>query len=204
MISLFVDTSYKSMYVALIKDKQLMDYTNLMAEANFSELLLPSINSLLKKNNVDVNDIDKIYATVGPGSFTGMRIGLTVCKMLAWSLGKGIIPISSLEFMATTNVKTKYVIPFIDARHDKVFGGVYDTNLNIVIADAYTSINDLKDKLDDSYTFVSYDNFDLFNLIKPEYDVMRIINKHQNDNEISCHAIKPNYLKRTEAEESRL
>ena len=181
MISLFVDTSYKSMYVALIKDKQLMDYTNLMAEANFSELLLPSINSLLKKNNVDVNEIDKIYATVGPGSFTGIRIGLTVCKMLAWSLGKGIIPISSLEFMATTNVKTKYVIPFIDARHDKVFGGVYDTNLNIVIADAYTSINDLKDKLDDSYTFVSYDNFDLFNLIKPEYDVMRIINKHQND-----------------------
>ena len=204
MISLFVDTSYKSMYVALIKDKQLMDYTNLMAEANFSELLLPSINSLLKKNNVDVNEIDKIYATVGPGSFTGIRIGLTVCKMLAWSLGKGIIPISSLEFMATTNVKTKYVIPSIDARHDKVFGGVYDTNLNIVIADAYTSINDLKDKLDDSYTFVSYDNFDLFNLIKPEYDVMRIINKHQNDNEISCHAIKPNYLKRTEAEESRL
>ena len=175
-----------------------------MAEANFSELLLPSINSLLKKNNVDVNDIDKIYATVGPGSFTGIRIGLTVCKMLAWSLGKGIIPISSLEFMATTNVKTKYVIPFIDARHDKVFGGVYDTNLNIVIADAYTSINDLKDKLDDSYTFVSYDNFDLSNLIKPKYDVMRIINKHQNDNEISCHAIKPNYLKRTEAEESRL
>ena len=150
MISLFVDTSYKSMYVALIKDKQLMDYTNLMAEANFSELLLPSINSLLKKNNVDVNEIDKIYATVGPGSFTGIRIGLTVCKMLAWSLDKGIIPISSLEFMATTNVKTKYVIPFIDARHDKVFGGVYDTNLNIVIADAYTSINDLKDKLDDS------------------------------------------------------
>lgn len=204
MISLFVDTSYKSMYVALIKDKQLMDYTNLMAEANFSELLLPSINSLLKKNNVDVNEIDKIYATVGPGSFTGIRIGLTVCKMLAWSLDKGIIPISSLEFMATTNVKTKYVIPFIDARHDKVFGGVYDTNLNIVIADAYTSINDLKDKLDDSYTFVSYDNFDLSNLIKPKYDVMRIINKHQNDNEISCHAIKPNYLKRTEAEESRL
>lgn len=204
MISLFVDTSYKSMYVALIKDKQLMDYTNLMAEANFSELLLPSINSLLKKNNVDVNDIDKIYATVGPGSFTGIRIGLTVCKMLAWSLGKGIIPISSLEFMATTNVKTKYVIPFIDARHDKVFGGVYDINLNIVIADAYTSINDLKDKLDDSYTFVSYDNFDLSNLIKPKYDAMRIINKHQNDNEISCHAIKPNYLKRTEAEESRL
>lgn len=204
MISLFVDTSYKSMYVALIKDKQLMDYTNLIAEANFSELLLPSINSLLKKNNVDVNEIDKIYATVGPGSFTGIRIGLTVCKMLAWSLDKGIIPISSLEFMATTNVKTKYVIPFIDARHDKVFGGVYDTNLNIVIADAYTSINDLKDKLDDSYTFVSYDNFDLSNLIKPKYDVMRIINKHQNDNEISCHAIKPNYLKRTEAEESRL
>ena len=59
MISLFVDTSYKSMYVALIKDKQLMDYTNLMAEANFSELLLNLDNkktcnkykSLPKKDN---------------------------------------------------------------------------------------------------------------------------------------------------------
>ena len=201
---LAVSTSSSNASVCLLEDDKLIKELNICDTKTHSEKLMPLIQELFEETGFSLSDVGLIACDIGPGSFTGIRIGLTVCKMLAWSLDKGIIPISSLEFMATTNVKTKYVIPFIDARHDKVFGGVYDTNLNIVIADAYTSINDLKDKLDDSYTFVSYDNFDLSNLIKPEYDVMRIINKHQNDNEISCHAIKPNYLKRTEAEESRL
>ena len=204
MISLFVDTSYKSMYVALIKDKSVLEHIHLMAEANFSEILLPSIASILEKNKINVNDIEKIYATIGPGSFTGIRIGLTVCKVLAWTLGKGVIPISSLEFMATTQTDTDYKIPVIDARHDKVFGSVYDKDMNVVIADDYTSLDDLTRSLNGSYTYISYDDFGLDNTIKPDYDVMKIIEKHQNDNEINCHAIKPNYLKKTEAEESRI
>lgn len=204
MISLFVDTSYKSMYVALIKDKSVLEHIHLMAEANFSEILLPSIASILEKNKINVNDIEKIYATIGPGSFTGIRIGLTVCKVLAWTLGKGVIPISSLEFMAATQTDTDYKIPVIDARHDKVFGSVYDKDMNVVIADNYTSLDDLTRSLNGSYTYISYDDFGIDNTLKPDYDVMKIIEKHHNDDEINCHAIKPNYLKKTEAEESRI
>lgn len=204
MINLFIDTSYKSMYVALLKDDILLDYTSLMAEANFSELLLPSVDSLLKKNRCTLNDIGKIFVTVGPGSFTGIRIGLTVCKVLAWTLGKGVIPLSSLEFMATTSVDTDYIIPVIDARHNKVFGAVYDNKLNKIVDDTYTSLNELYSDIKGTYTFVSYDNLEYNNTIIPNYNVSKIIKKHINDNEVSCHAIKPNYLKKTEAEESRL
>ena len=147
------------MYVALIKDKSVLEHIHLMAEANFSEILLPSIASILEKNKINVNDIEKIYATIGPGSFTGIRIGLTVCKVLAWTLGKGVIPISSLEFMATTQTDTDYKIPVIDARHDKVFGSVYDKDMNVVIADDYTSLDDLTRSLTGSYTYIAYDDF---------------------------------------------
>lgn len=204
MISLFVDTSYKSMYVALIKDNELLNDKHMMTEANFSELLLPSISSLLENAGYSTNQINKIFVTVGPGSFTGIRIGLTVCKVLAWSLGIGIIPISSLEFMATTKVDTDYIIPIIDARRDKVFGGVYDSIGNAVIDDSYTCVSDLFSSLTGTYKFVSYDNFDFDNVVVPSYDVMKLIKKHENDKEVNCHAIKPNYLKKTEAEESRL
>lgn len=204
MINLFIDTSYKSMYVALLKDDILLDYTNLMAEANFSELLLPSVDSLLKKNRCTLNEIGKIFVTVGPGSFTGIRIGLTVCKVLAWTLGKGVIPLSSLEFMATTSVDTDYIIPVIDARHNKVFCAIYDNKLNKIVDDSYTSLNELYSDIKGTYTFVSYDSLEYNNIIIPNYNVSKIIKKHINDNEVSCHAIKPNYLKKTEAEESRL
>lgn len=204
MISLFVDTSYKSMYVALIRDNELLNDKHMMTEANFSELLLPSISSLLESAGYSTNQINKIFVTVGPGSFTGIRIGLTVCKVLAWTLGIGIIPISSLEFMATTKVDTDYVIPIIDARRDKVFGGVYDNTGNMIIEDSYTCVSDLVSSLTGTYKFVSYDKFDFDNVIVPSYDVMKMLKKHENDKEVNCHAIKPNYLKKTEAEESRL
>lgn len=204
MISLFVDTSYKSMYVALIKNNELLAEKHMMTEANFSELLLPSISLLLESTGYSTNQIGKIFVTVGPGSFTGIRIGLTVCKVLAWSLGIGIIPISSLEFMATTKVDADDVIPIIDARRDKVFGGVYDSIGNTVIGDSYTCVSDLVSSLTGTYKFVSYDNFDFDNVIVPSYDVMKVLKKHENDKEVNCHAIKPNYLKKTEAEESRL
>ncbi len=202
MISLFVDTSYKSLFMALFKDKELLDKIQIMSEFNFSETMIPKLNELLEKNNLDSKDISKIFVVVGPGSFTGIRIGLTACKTLSYVHNIPLVPLSSLEFMATTNVDTKYVIPLIDARHEMVFGGIYDTKGNIIVNDSYCSISDLCDKVDDTYTLVSFDE-NLGDVVVPEYDVSKIVLNHYDDKTLNCHAIKPNYLKKTEAEEKK-
>lgn len=201
MISLFIDTSYKSLFVGIVDDDKVIDQICMMAEANFSEKLVPLIKKIVDKNNISLDKIDKLFVTVGPGSFTGIRIGLAVCKTLAFALNKRIIPISSLEFMATTKVSTKYKIPFIDARHDKIFSGVYDENNNCIVPDSYTSIEEITSKMSADFTYISYDNLPNINSIMPEYNVLNIIKKHINDKDFNCHEVNPNYLKKTEAEE---
>ena len=178
MISLFIDTSYKSLFIGIVNDNILIDKVNIFAEATFAEKLVPEIDSIFRKNNLELKDINKLFVTVGPGSFTGIRIGLAVCKTLAFALNKRIIPISSLEFMATTTTDTKFKIPFIDARHGKVFAGVYDSVGNTVIPDSYCSLSELQEKIEDSYTFISYDNLDGINSIVPDYDVVKIVKKY--------------------------
>ena len=81
------------------------------------------------------NQIDNIFIVNGPGSFTGTRIGVTVAKVMAWSLNIDIIPISSLEIMASYDSDKKYVCSFIDARRGFVFAGVYDKELNTYMED---------------------------------------------------------------------
>lgn len=202
MISLLIDTSYKSLFVGIVDDNKLVDQICIMAEANFSEKLVPTIKEIVDKNNISLEKIDKLFVTVGPGSFTGIRIGLAVCKTLAFALHKRIIPISSLEFMATTKVNTQYKIPIIDARHDMVFAGVYDEDNNCIINDSYCSLNELVKKINGSFTCISYDTFSNFDTIVPQYNVIDIIKKHIDDKDFNPHEVNPNYLKKTEAEEN--
>lgn len=201
MISLFIDTSYKSLFIGLIDNEKVIDQICIMAEANFSEKLIPLLKEIIEKNNIKLDSINKIFVTIGPGSFTGIRIGVTVCKILGFALNTKIVPLSSLEFMATTMVDTDYIIPFIDARHDMVFAGVYDFNGKNIIDDSYCNINELTKKVNGSITYISYDNIGTQNTIVPNYDVSKIIKNHLQDTGLSYHEINPNYLKKTEAEE---
>ena len=125
-----------------------------------------------------------------------------MAKTIAWALKKDIIPISSLELMATTNTSKKYIIPMIDARRSNVFSGIYDTELNCIKEDKLISLDELK-KLNEDYEFISYDNINL-DVIRPNIDVLKVINKHINDRGINPHNLNPNYLKLTEAEENKL
>ena len=155
-------------------------------------------------SNTEPSAIDRIYVVNGPGSFTGIRIGVTIAKMMAWTLNKEIVTISELELLATTDFDTDYIIPWIDARRKAVFAGVYDKNGNVV-EDKYIKIQDLQESLENNktYTFVSYDDVDeIKDSIKPEIDVLKVIERHQRDKSLNPHSVNPNYLKMTEAEEN--
>ena len=204
MISLLIDTCTKNVCIALFKDKTLMDKVIYSNQIDLSSDFMVLINNIFTKNNVKFEDVDKFFVAVGPGSFTGIRIGVTCAKVMAWALKKDVIPFSSLELLATVDSNNDYIVPLIDARRGYVFAGIYDNHLNCIMNDAYIKLDDLLEKIenDKSTTYVSLDNFDLETIL-PEYNVNKIIEKHFNDTPINPHSLNPNYLKKTEAEEKR-
>lgn len=205
MISLFLDSCYRKIIVAVLKDNQLI-YKKIEENDNhLSENFLPMLKEALDTLNYSLNDVTKIYIVNGPGSFTGIRVGVTTAKVIAWGLNKEIIPISELEVLASTSTNKKYVVSYIDARRNSVYAGMYDAQLNSVFNDSYITIDKLMNKIrrhsrQDEYALVSFDLL-LDNTLIADIDIEKIVSKHSNDIGINPHNVVPNYLKKTEAEE---
>ena len=195
---LFIDTSTLYLNIAIIEDDKIIFNHKEKVEKDMSSKIIPIIDSGFKKCSFNIKDISKIFVVNGPGSFTGVRIGVTVAKTIAWSLNIDLIPLSSLEFIASTNSSKKYRVPMIDARRGNVFAGIYDENLFNIFPDQLISYEQLSKKIDESYEQISYH---LENNLKPDGNIIKVINKHLLDIPINPHLLKPNYLKLTEAEE---
>ena len=201
MKSLFINSSTKDIIVAIIIDNKISYLYKSEDYKDLSITLLPIVDEAFKKTNIKPNEIDSIFVTNGPGSFTGIRMGLTIAKVMAWSLKIKVIPISSLEFMASTKTNKQLIVPLIDARRGYVYAGVYDKDLNKVNIDSYILLDELKNKLvNKEVLYISSSEFEFSE--KSDYDILKIISKHKNDTGINPHNLKPNYLKRTEAEEN--
>ena len=198
---LLIDTTTFEVTVSIVSDNKVLYNYHKEIKEDMASKLIPIIQDGFKQVNFEPKDIDKIFVSNGPGSFTGIRVGVTIAKTMAWALKKEIVAISSLELMATTKASKKYLVPMIDARRSNVFAGIYDNDLNSIQKDKLINIEELKKDLDDNYCFISYDN--IKDSIKPTIDVLKIINKHINDVGINPHNLNPNYLKLTEAEENR-
>lgn len=200
MISLFISTATKRLILAIIKDNKIVYNYNEYNDNTLSERIMPVIDDAFTKSNITANNIDRIYVVNGPGSFTGIRVGITIAKTIAWSLKKEIYTISSLELLSSTKVNTNYLAPLIDARRGYVFAGLYDNELNLIKKENHVLLNDFKNEIKDyDVTYISEDEFDF--AIKSDYDLIKLLQKHINDKPQNPHAVNPNYLKLTEAEE---
>ena len=188
---LFIDSATTNLVVAIINDGKIAYIYDNNDNHDTSSKMMPVLALAFDKAGFKPQDIDKIFVVTGPGSFTGIRVGLTVAKTMAYSLNIPIVPISSLEVMASGNGGTA----LINARRGYVFAGTYDNDLNDIYPDSYVLMSDSLAK-----PYISYDNFD-FETVKPNIDILKVIIKHENDKDVSPHTLKPNYLKLTEAEE---
>lgn len=208
MISLFLDTCTSNLIISLFENDINIYNKQEITKNDLSIKLLPYIKECFDNSNKKIDDVDIIYVCNGPGSFTGVRMGVTVAKVAAYSLNKKIIPLSELDVIASTDSNKKYIVPIIDARRGYVYSSIYDNELNILFENKYILLEKLIEYIGDNYDindveFVSYDNFNIdeIEIKKPSPNILKVINKHKNDREISCHQINPNYLKLTEAEE---
>lgn len=127
-IILHIDTAVEKASVCLADNAVIKGYAENEIQKEHSSWLHPSINNLFNSCGIPAVSVDAVAVTIGPGSYTGLRVGLSAAKGLCFSLGKPLIPVSTLELMAN-DVKNKsegFIIPVIDARRMEVFTAVYD------------------------------------------------------------------------------
>ncbi|ADU28644.1 tRNA (adenosine(37)-N6)-threonylcarbamoyltransferase complex dimerization subunit type 1 TsaB [Evansella cellulosilytica] len=133
MNGLAIDTSTYVMGVAVMKDGELAGEFMTNMKKNHSLRLMPAIRKLLEEVDLTPEQLNRIVVAEGPGSYTGVRIGVTTAKTLAWSLNIPVVGVSSLEIIAQHGRYTEGVIsPFIDARRGQVYTGLYQSKNGIV------------------------------------------------------------------------
>lgn len=152
---LAIDTSTTHSSCAVMEDNNIVGDFSINQSMSHNEILLVMVDEMLKKLNIDIEDIDLFVAVTGPGSFTGIRIGVTVVKALAMALNKPIVAVNTLEALSFGVFSDKKKIPLIDARGERVYYGVYEglENKNIV-APALLTIDELMDEFSDKGEFV--------------------------------------------------
>lgn len=126
---LAVDTSTDRLSVALMKSGKIEGRFHRKTPMSHSRLLIPMIDRILKRSKLKLKNIDAFAISIGPGSFTGLRIGVTTVKALAYSLDRPIVAIPTLDVIAQNAKSFKGVIcPVLDARKNKVYACIYKSN----------------------------------------------------------------------------
>ena len=203
MISLFLNTSSKYLSIALVKDGEVLESVNELLDKDISRVTLPYIKKIVENNSYKPNDIDNIVCVNGPGSFTGLRVGVTIAKTYAYSLNKDLYSVSSLFVMATSIKNSDFIVPLIDARRNFVYAAIYDKNYNIIYPESYIGVNRLKElvsSLKGKVTYVSLDSFDDIKVKEFKPDIANMF-KYGKFKKEDCFRMIPNYLKKPEAEE---
>ncbi|MBN1274488.1 MAG: tRNA (adenosine(37)-N6)-threonylcarbamoyltransferase complex dimerization subunit type 1 TsaB [Candidatus Aminicenantes bacterium] len=128
MILLAVDTTTPAGSVALLENKHLRAEINVESSLNFSERLLPSVDFLLKTSKIPAENITGFALAVGPGSFTGIRVGISTVLSFSFASGKQVAPVSALEALAL-KIKDPYhrlLCPMIDAKKGEIYTCLYE------------------------------------------------------------------------------
>lgn len=124
---LMIDTSGPACGVALMKDGRLVCEMELNSGLTHSQRVMPMLDSALTLAGMTMDDVDLFGAVVGPGSFTGVRIGVSTVKALAHAKGKPCIGVDALEALAANIVSFDGVLcPILDARAQQVYGAMFE------------------------------------------------------------------------------
>ncbi len=127
MLTLALDTSTDKGSIAIMDGKKLMGAVFFTQKRSYSQILIPSIDFLLNHHLLSIGDIEGFSVSVGPGSFTGIRIGISCVKALSQAMNKKIAPISSLKALAYKLVdkENSLICSAIDAKKGEIFGGLF-------------------------------------------------------------------------------
>lgn len=151
---LAVDTSSKLCSVAILEDTNLIKKLELDNGLTHSETLMPLIQQLLNECSLSLNNINLLVSDIGPGSFTGIRIGVSSCKAFSDSLNIPCVGISSLEVLAYNIQNDGIICSTIDCKNNNCYFALYELNsgnYNVLIEPCAKSVNDVLDLLNSQY-----------------------------------------------------
>lgn len=178
MKTLFLDTHSKLLSVALITDRRI----NLKEKESINShavLLLPLIDSLLKEENTKVENIDQIIVINGPGSFTGIRVGLSVAKTMGYAKNIDVYPVSSLiAYLISSDIQENKMAVIEDNK------GYY-----IAAADKFNNI-----LIEEKYEEI-LENYN-YKLVAPTLNINKILNFVKTMEPIKINELKANYIKK--------
>ena len=152
---LAIDTSSKLCSVAILEDTNLIKKLELDNGLTHSETLMPLIKQLLNECKLSLNDIDLLVSDIGPGSFTGIRIGVSTCKAFSDSLNIPCVGVSSLEVLAY-NIKDDGIIcSTIDCKNDNCYFALYQLSngvYSVLEEPCAKSVNEVLKLLNNQYS----------------------------------------------------
>jgi len=129
MLILAVDTTTLSGSVALLNRTILLSEVGIDSSVTYSERLLPAIHFLLESQGLKIQDVNAFALAVGPGSFTGIRIGISTIKSFAYASKKPVAPISTLQAMALKlrHPQSRLLCPLIDAKKGEIYAALFES-----------------------------------------------------------------------------
>ncbi|OCS82453.1 tRNA (adenosine(37)-N6)-threonylcarbamoyltransferase complex dimerization subunit type 1 TsaB [Caryophanon tenue] len=149
MIYLAIETANAPLSVAVVSDGKVIAELTQHNKTTHSIGAMPAVEQVLQMAKLTPADIDVIAVSEGPGSYTGVRIGVTIAKTLAWTLRKPLIGVSSLQALAANaSLFGGLICPIVDARRQHVYTALYEgLTLEEIMVDTHESIDDLLIKL---------------------------------------------------------
>lgn len=206
MISLLIDTSNKPLSIAINEDNKCIAEINVNVKKTHSETLMKYLQDLFNYSNVNKHNIDRIIVARGPGSYTGVRIGVTVAKTLAFSLDVDLYSVSSLFVLAASRKKNGNITPIFDGRRGNVFAASYkflDNHFEEIISPVYISYAELITKLIET-EYIGDTSEKFTDEIKGfTHTIPRISEVEQFEEALEkedMHSLVPEYLRVSEAE----
>lgn len=188
MYTLFISTFDKIITIGLLKDGNVIDMSVKESTQNHSVYTMPMIESILNKNEVDVKKLSEIIVVNGPGSFTGVRIGVTIAKTFAYTLNIPIKTITSLlAYAVSLDSNDKKVITISDMKGKYV--GYFDYN-NKVIDYIYLKNSEFGEYIKDKEKYLVADN---------KFDLEKIYKYLLNVESTLSHNVNPIYIKGIDA-----
>ncbi|OIK15931.1 tRNA (adenosine(37)-N6)-threonylcarbamoyltransferase complex dimerization subunit type 1 TsaB [Bacillus sp. MUM 116] len=222
MTILAIDTSNYTLGVALIEENQVLGEYMTNLKKNHSIRVMPAIQTLMRDCDRVPADLTKVVVAKGPGSYTGVRIGVTIAKTLAWTLKIPLVGVSSLEILAsgTGRYFDGYVSPLFDARRGQVYTGLYQYKNGELLTVEQDQLIMLVDwaqyltKMDRPILFVGNDLsihqqkiaeilgskgvFAALTEHNPRPSVLALLGQNQTEEDV--HSFVPNYIRLAEAE----
>lgn len=193
MLSLLIDTSNAYLSVGIAKDHVYIDGVHYKAWQRQSEKLVEEIDALLKRNQIEPKEIGEVIATRGPGSYTGVRIGLTVAKVTATSLGIPLYLASSLEALKISGERCLCVS---NARNKRSYVAIYDGK-ETILEDAIWTNDEVHRYLSEHTDVVIRGDLDYLGFEEDEPNTLLVL-KDLDDERHLCKeplGAKPVYLK---------